>query len=146
MFDRAPLCLSFAASQRIHMKQDISSRPDVELLVNEFYAKVQKNQLIGPIFIGAIQDWQPHLEKMYTFWSSILLNENSYNGRPFPPHADMPLQIEHFETWLTLFRETVDEYFEGERADEAKMRAVKIAQIFLSKIEYLRSNTGQRAI
>ena len=129
------------------MKKDISSREDVELLVNEFYGKVQKNQLIGPIFIGVIRDdWQPHLEKMYKFWSSILLGENSYNGRPFPPHAQMPLRIEHFETWLALFRETVDEHFEGERANEAKMRAVNMAQIFLSKIEYLRAYDSQRAI
>lgn len=126
------------------MKGDIQSREDVKLMVDEFYGKVQKNQLIGPIFIGVIQDrWSEHLEKMYKFWGSILLGENSYNGRPFPPHAQMPLQQEHFETWLGLFLQTVDEHFAGPSADEAKMRAQNMASMFFAKIQFMQ---GSRSI
>lgn len=126
------------------MKEDIQSREDVKLLVDEFYGKVQKNQLIGPIFIGVIQErWPEHLEKMYKFWGSILLGENSYNGRPFPPHAQMPLKQEHFETWLGLFLQTVDEHFEGSSADEAKKRAQNMASMFFAKIQFMQ---GSRSI
>lgn len=126
------------------MKEDIQSREDVKLMVDEFYGKVQKNQLIGPIFIGVIQDrWPEHLEKMYKFWGSILLGENLYNGRPFPPHAQMPLQQEHFETWLGLFLQTVDEHFAGPSADEAKMRAQNMASMFFAKIQFMQ---GSRSI
>ena len=128
-------------------KEDIATRKDVELMVNEFYGRVQKNPLIGPIFIGVIKDnWSPHLEKMYKFWGSILLDEASYNGRPFPPHAQMPLQQQHFETWLHLFYETVDYHFEGQVADEAKMRAQNMASMFYYKIEHLRENPQQRSL
>ncbi len=131
----------------MNMKKDISQSEDVKLMVDEFYGKVQKNPLIGPIFIGVIKDnWPEHLEKMYKFWGSILLGENSYNGRPFPPHAQMPLQQKHFDIWLGLFHETVDEHFMGKVADEAKWRAQKMADLFILKIEYLRDNTNQRAI
>lgn len=133
----------------INMKErrDIANRTDVEFLVNEFYGKVQKDLLIGPIFIGVIGDnWQPHLEKMYKFWSSILLGENSYSGRPFPPHAQMPIQLSHFENWLALFTQTVDENFEGPLAEEAKMRARNMAQMFYYKIEALRGNPHQRSV
>lgn len=126
------------------MKGDIQSREDVKLMVDEFYGKVQKNQLIGPIFIRVIQDrWPEHLEKMYKFWGSILLDENLYNGRPFPPHAQMSLQQEHFETWLGLFLQTVDEHFEGPSADEAKMRAQNMASMFFAKIQFMQ---GSRSI
>ncbi len=131
----------------MNMKKDISQSEDIKLMVDEFYGKVQRNPLIGPIFIGVIKDrWPEHLEKMYKFWGSILLAENSYNGRPFPPHAQMPLQQEHFEAWLGLFLQTVDEHFEGPIADEAKMRAQNMASMFFHKIEYIRQHPNQRTI
>lgn len=129
------------------MKKDISSVQDIKLLVDEFYGKVQKNPLIGPIFIGVIQNrWPEHLEKMYRFWQTILLDEHTYNGRPFPPHAHMPLSQKHFEIWLGLFLQTLDEHFEGTVKEDAKMRARNMASMFLHKIEYIRSNPDQKTI
>lgn len=121
------------------MQNDISSIQDIKLLVDTFYHKVQKDDLIGGIFHSAIKDWQPHLEKMYRFWETILLDVHSYTGSPFPPHAFMPLEAAHFERWLALWTQTVDAHFAGEKAAEAKWRAEKMAQVFLSKITYLRN-------
>ncbi|MDA3614637.1 group III truncated hemoglobin [Polluticaenibacter yanchengensis] len=118
------------------MKADISTFEDIQVLVNTFYDKVRKDDLIGGIFAGVITDWEPHLQKMYRFWQSILLGENTYNGRPFPPHAQMRLQQQHFDRWLKLWHETLDDKFSGPVADEAKMRAKNIANIFVSKISY----------
>lgn len=120
------------------MKADILNLYDIKLLVDSFYEKVQKDVLIGGIFHGAISDWKKHLKKMYTFWETVLLEEHTYHGRPFPPHAQMSIDTPHFERWLCLWCETVDTYFEGELAEEAKWRGEKMATIFLSKIEYLR--------
>lgn len=112
---------------------------DIKLLVNTFYAKVQNDDLIGPIFNGIIQDrWNEHLDKMYAFWQTILLDQHTYSGRPFPPHANLPIAAEHFQRWMALFTETVDELFEGDKAAEAKLRADKMATMFLSKIQYFR--------
>lgn len=123
------------------MKKYIKSIAEVKILVDAFYTKVQKDDLIGPIFNRIIQDkWPEHLEKMYRFWETVLLNEHTYQGSPFAPHAKLPLEKEHFERWLALFFETVDEEFEGEKAKEAKWRANKMAEMFHYKIEYYKNN------
>lgn len=124
------------------MKTDISTFEDIQLLVNTFYGKIRIDELLGGIFAGIISDWEPHLQKMYRFWQSILLGENTYNGRPFPPHAQMRLQQHHFDRWLKLWHETLDENFNGPVADEAKMRAKSIANIFVSKIAFFTQNNS----
>ena len=121
------------------MKSDISNLEDIKILVDAFYQRVQHDTLIGGIFLGVIQDWDKHLEKMYRFWQTLLLEEYTYSGSPFPPHADMPINSIHFDRWLALWTSTVDFYFEGKVAEEAKWRGQKMAAVFLSKIEYFRN-------
>ena len=112
---------------------------DVKNLVDTFYGKVQQDDIIGPIFNERINgEWAPHLEKMYAFWGGILLGENQYSGRPFPPHMSMPIGGAHFKRWLELFHETVDEMYIGPVSDEAIFRSVKIAQVFMSRIAFAR--------
>ena len=65
------------------MKADILNRCDIKLLVDSFYEEVQKDVLLGGIFQVVINDWKKHLEKMYTFWETVLLGEHSYHGSPF---------------------------------------------------------------
>jgi hemoglobin len=123
------------------MKTDIQNRNDIELLVNEFYTLVQADDLIGNIFNKIIQDrWPTHLSKMYSFWETILLENYTYSGAPFMPHAKLPLEQKHFDRWLLLFGNTIDKYFEGPVAEDAKARASKMAVMFLSKINYIRDH------
>ena len=122
-------------------KSDIENKEDIKKIVNSFYDKVKNDDLIGPVFNGVIQDkWPHHLEKMYRFWETVLLEEYSYTGRPFPPHAHLPVDETHFERWKALFSETVYGLFEGPVADEAVWRAGKMAAMFLAKITYFRDN------
>jgi len=120
----------------------ISMRPiiqieDIKLLVDCFYGKVQEDELLAPIFNGRIADkWPEHMEKMYRFWQTVLLGEHTYLGSPFAPHAHLPVDHTHFQRWLLLFYETVDGLFEGEKAEEAKWRAGKMAEMFQLKITY----------
>lgn len=121
-------------------KTDIQHRDDIIQMVNSFYQKVQQDPLIGPIFQERIQNnWNTHLEKMYDFWENILLGTNAYHGRPFPPHLQLPIQKIHFDTWLQLFNENIDQQFEGPNSQEAKLRALTIARIFQSKIAHFQS-------
>jgi hemoglobin len=122
------------------MKQ-IESRGDIEKIVDEFYDKIKKDQLLGPIFNGVIKDrWPEHLDKMYRFWETVLLNNHVYSGSPFKPHAKLPVEQKHFDRWMDLFKETVYSYFEGPKADEAVERAGKMATMFMYKIDYFRDN------
>lgn len=126
----------------IIQKNDIETLEDIRLLVDTFYGKVRKDPLLGGIFNGVIRDrWPEHLNKMYRFWQTVLLEANTYQGSPFPPHAKLPVQRAHFDRWLALFTATVDEHFTGDRAEEAKWRACRMAELFRSKIEYFRDHS-----
>lgn len=128
-------------------KKDILNLDDIKLLVDTFYDKVREDQLIGPIFDERIQNrWPEHLAKMYTFWQTVLLGEHTYYGSPFPPHANLPVEKEHFERWLSLFSQTLHQLFSGEIADEAMWRANKMATMFQYKIDHYRSNSSKSLI
>ena len=122
-------------------KAKITSLDDVKIVVDAFYGRVREDDLLGPVFNHVIQDrWPEHLQRMYTFWQTVLLGEHTYYGSPFPPHAKLPVTKEHFQRWLKLFTKTIDEHFEGEKADEAKWRASKMAEMFQYKIEAIQNN------
>lgn len=128
-------------------KHDIQELDDVKQLVDSFYGKVRNDILIGPIFDEKIQDrWPQHLSKMYTFWQTVLLGEHTYYGSPFPPHAQLPVEREHFDRWLALFSETLHENFSGKVADEAIWRAEKMAEMFQYKLQAFRSNHNRSLI
>ncbi|OCB78094.1 group III truncated hemoglobin [Flavobacterium crassostreae] len=122
-------------------RTDITTLEDIKLLVDQFYARVQKDPFIGPIFQQKIANhWPDHLEKMYRFWQTILLETHTYSGSPFPPHKHLPIDHEHFERWMHLFTQTVDHLFAGTIAEEAKFRAKNMAEMFHHKITYFRDN------
>lgn len=122
-------------------KKDIETIDDIHLLVDTFYGKIRKDQLLGPIFDDRIQDrWPEHIAKMYTFWQTMLLGEHTYYGSPFVPHANLPVENHHFQQWLSLWQETLDSFWEGAKVDEALWRAHRMAQMFELKITQLRAS------
>lgn len=125
-------------------KREILDLKDVKLLVDAFYDKVRNDSYLAPVFNERIGDrWPQHLEKMYKFWQTILLEEHTYFGSPFTPHALLPVDHSHFQTWMSLFTQTLDELFVGEKAVEAKWRAGKMAEMFEYKIEHYRKNPSR---
>lgn len=118
---------------------DIASRQDIELLINRFYDKVKKDGIIGYIFNDVVKvDWAKHLPVMYNFWESVIFYTATYSGNPMFLHKQLndrvPLTVEHFQHWLKLFTGTVDELFEGEKAELAKQRATSISTMMQIKI------------
>ncbi len=111
------------------MIKEIEAREDVSLLVRTFYSKVRKNDLLGPIFNGIITDWETHLELLTDFWETNLFFARKYYGNPLHAHINVDEKVDntinelHFGTWINLWLETVDELFEGEKANIAKNRA-----------------------
>jgi hemoglobin len=120
------------------MKSDIKGLSDIVLFVDTFYSKVQSDDLIGPVFNNVIKDWQPHLDKMYMFWNAALFGVPGFKGNPFAKHAPLPIEFKHFERWIILFNETIDEHFEGEMATDAKKRAGLMAAMFLNRLENMK--------
>lgn len=123
------------------MKQEIRNLDDIKLLVDTFYGKVRANPLLGPVFKGRIGDhWDVHLEKMYAFWQTVLFHDRAYQGSPFQPHLSLPIEKAHFEQWLKLFQQTIDENFEGQLAETALVRAHKMAEMFQYKLVHLKGH------
>ena len=121
------------------MKRDIENRKDVEILINSFYDKVRPDEVLGYIFEDVAKvDWEHHTPIICDFWESVLFQTNVYRGNPMPVHmrlhAQTTLTKSHFDRWVSLFTETVDTYFEGEKAELAKQRAISIATMMRIKI------------
>ncbi len=127
------------------MKNDITNKDDIKLLVDTFYDKVKTNSVIGHIFNDIAKvDWEHHLPKMYSFWVSLLLGEKGFTGNPMQKHIELSkltaMTETQFSEWLLIFTQTTDELFEGIKADEAKTRAANIARLMLYKIQTLSIN------
>lgn len=98
-------------------------------LVHQFYARVRRDDLLGPIFNRAIDDWDAHLDKLCSFWSSVTLMTGRYKGTPMQAHAALPsVSAEHFDHWLALFRETATNVCPPEAAALFIDRSRRIAQ------------------
>ena len=122
-------------------KADIVGFDDIKVFVDDFYDRIKDDELLAPIFNFRLSTyWQPHLEKMYSFWNAALFGIKGYNGSPFMKHATMELTGEHFERWLCLFNSTIDGRFAGPVADDAKRRALIMADMFRSKLDMLKNS------
>ncbi len=125
------------------MKKDIQSRTDIDRLMNQFYARATRDQIIGYIFSDVAKlDLEHHLPVIGDFWETLLFGTGNYqrHGRnPLQIHGELslktPLHAEHFRRWLDIFRETIDESFSGERAEFAKTRAEAIANRMLNFVD-----------
>lgn len=104
--------------------------------VDAFYAKIRVDALLGPIFNQRVDDWPDHLHKLKQFWASVLHNAGTYSGRPMPAHVAIPeIGRSHFDHWLMLFRQTLDELAPGSTASDAvHERAQMIADSLLNGI------------
>jgi len=124
---KKPLNLDSLKNER----HDIADETDIKQLVDAFYAKVNRDGLLAPVFNDfAHVDWKEHLPLLYTFWSTLLFRSATYKGQPFPKHTPLPVAREHFDRWVSLFKQTVDELFKGPKASEAKGFAMSIADTF----------------
>ena len=104
-------------------------------LVYRFYARVRADAVLGPVFEARIADWGPHLDRMVAFWSSVALMTGRYHGAPMPAHAELPIEWEHFERWLALFRETAAETCPAEGAAHVITAAERIARSLHMAVE-----------
>jgi hemoglobin len=106
--------MSTTAERRAELQREIRERTGVDAamivrVVHGFYDRVRADALLGPIFAARIADadWPAHLGRMVSFWSSVMLMDGSYHGRPMQAHAPLPVGAVHFDRWLDLFRATV---------------------------------------
>ena len=99
----------------------------IERLVRGFYAKVRADEVLGPIFEARIADWEPHLQQMFAFWSSVALMSGRYHGTPMVKHIRLPVDAGHFDRWLALFEATARDVCPPQAVAHFMERAQRIA-------------------
>ena len=129
--------------------RDIESREDCERLVRAFYERALEDPVIGFIFTDVAKlDLEAHLPHVTAFWETLLLGAQTYDRGAFHPHASLHARVElrpgHFERWLSLWYQTVDELFAGPRSEAAKAHAFRLANAFRMRLAAHPSAGDQR--
>jgi len=100
--------------------------------VRRFYGAVRADRRLAPVFDARIDDWEPHLQRMMSFWRTILRGEPGYQPGPKGPppvvhRAIAELDREHFARWLALFEEVALEVFPRDAAEIVVTKARRMA-------------------
>ncbi|RYD57226.1 MAG: group III truncated hemoglobin [Sphingomonadales bacterium] len=113
---------------------------EIARLVGAFYGRVRDDEVLGPIFDGAIEDWPHHLEKLQAFWSSVMLTSGRYKGQPMVAHVrhEQRMTRENFDRWLALWRRTSDELLAPEAAALFQEKADRIAESLQLGVQFYR--------
>jgi len=116
------------------------SDDQIRTLVHDFYARIQAEPVLGPIFASRIaQDaWPAHLDRMERFWSTILRGSRSYLGNPMAAHDPLRalgVDAEHFGRWLRLFREVAAESLPEVIVNSILQRAERMAERLLASMQ-----------
>jgi hemoglobin len=97
---------------------------------------------IGFIFTDVAElDLEAHIPVIASFWATNLLGAMSYKGGAFGVHGRLHQKVagglrkEHFERWLVLWCQTVDELFDGPLAAAAKVHGLRVANAFYGRLQ-----------
>ncbi|ACK51438.1 globin family protein [Methylocella silvestris BL2] len=117
----------------------------ISACVADFYGQARNDALLGPVFNGAVADWDVHLKIVADFWSHALLKTERYKGFPFPVHTQLPLKPEHFPRWLELFEVSARKILPPEFAEAALARAQHMARSFMAGVFPFTDKDGKPA-
>jgi hemoglobin len=98
----------------------------IEAFVEDFHIRVFGDPVLSRLFLGVVPNIPEHLRMVCDFWSHALLVSGRHPGSPFPAHLDLPLEAEHFERWIALFREAARGALPAEAAETAVAKAEHI--------------------
>lgn len=117
---------------------------EIERLVHAFYDSVRQDEVLGPIFDGAIHDWPHHLNKLKDFWSSVMLTSGRYKGQPMVAHVrhEAHMTPENFARWLDLWRKTGDQLLRPGAAAAIQDKASRIAESLQLGIQFYRDRNA----
>lgn len=125
------------------MKSNIHGVTEVKTLVEAFYKKVESDKDLSTIFNTVIKTpelWEHHYQKLTDFWMMNLFGETNYSGQPMGIHLWVDMQMgytvseNHFERWILLWKETIDNLYEGVVANKAKLQADRLAVAFKNRL------------
>lgn len=102
----------------------------ISTMVRRFYNAARADDSLGPLFSGAVTEWESHMQTVADFWSHVLLGTARYNRHPFPVHRHLPIELAHFDRWMALFTSAADATLPADAAKKAKARAAHMTESF----------------
>lgn len=105
-------------------------RAAVTALVTAFYADVQRDPLLGPVFERALHgQWDAHRARLVEFWSTVLLGTRSFRGDVMGRHMALEgITPAHFAAWVRLWQRHTTERFAPDVAERLQQAAHGIAR------------------
>ena len=122
------------------MSNDVVTEEQIGRLIPAFYDRVRRDEQLGPIFDRAIDDWPLHLNKLQSFWSSVMLGSGRYKGQPMVAHLrhESAMSPENFDRWLTLWRKTTNDLLDEDGAHALQEKAERIAESLMLGVQFQR--------
>jgi hemoglobin len=122
-------------------KRDIETREDLERMLSSFYTKVFSDEVISHFFTQVVPlNLEHHLPVITDFWESVLFGKRGYRKNVMEVHQNIneksAIGKKHLDRWVQLFTQTVNDFFEGEKAELAKQRAISVATLMDIKLNY----------
>jgi hemoglobin len=122
------------------MNKDIENREDLVKIMQAFYERLLNDNRIN-FFFTKVTDIHQHLEDHFkiltTFWEQSLFMIGGYHNNMFQIHQEVhlkhPITKEHFSIWLEHFNQTIDERYQGEKAEQMKTQAMSMATVMQIK-------------
>lgn len=119
-------------------RPDLDAPQQIAEMVRGFYAKVNTDDVLGPVFNDVAEvDWDHHLPKLTAFWARALLGIDGYHGNPFARHAQIhqaSLTPAHFERWLALFETNLDSRWAGPNTERARTLVHNVARVHAAQL------------
>jgi hemoglobin len=78
----------------------------IESCVEDFHIRAYGDPVLAGLFGRGVTNLPEHLRGVSDFWRQVLLDSGPHPGSPYAVHMDLPLEPEHFDRWMSCFRES----------------------------------------
>jgi hemoglobin len=102
----------------------------IDRMVRLFYERALADAVLGPIFRGAIHDWEGHIAIVRDFWSGVIHGTARYKGNAFAPHMKLQFEPEAFDHWIATFESAARDALAPEDGEKAIRVARHMAESF----------------
>ncbi|MGB3465198.1 MAG: group III truncated hemoglobin [Cyclobacteriaceae bacterium] len=122
------------------IRTDITSREDLELVVNDFYKKLINEAFVGKFFKHGVSKWSSHIKHVVDYWDSRIFSADTYDKSVLPIHIDIDKRFgntfepKHFSEWVGFWNHCIDRRFHGDNATLAKEIASRMAENIYKKM------------
>ncbi|MFK7831385.1 MAG: group III truncated hemoglobin [Congregibacter sp.] len=125
-------------------RPDLDNPTQIDAFVDRFYSRVLEDPLLAPVFLErAAIDLGEHLPRIKAYWRKMLLGDDVYHRHMMRKHRELdsrePFVQEHYERWLSLFEETLQNHHVGPLADRALALARRVAVNMRRNLERFRA-------